>query len=71
VSEDNESSCSSDEEQIQNICDHDSKTFVHLCFAKPGIHTIIIFDPESQSFFKKVLLVPFNNDHPQPFVAGE
>ena len=47
--------------------------FVFMTFARPGCHTIIIYDPETKEFFKKVQIINYRNPNPnpsQPWRAG-
>ena len=47
------------------------QTFVFMTFSKPGCHSIIIFDPLTKEFFKKVQVINYRNDDPDAHSVEE
>ena len=47
--------------------DNGENFYVFTTFAKPGCHSIIIYDPEKKEFYKKVQIINYRNDHAVPY----
>ena len=41
--------------------------YVFTTFAKPGCHSIIIYDPTTNEFYKKIQIINYANDHSDPY----